>query len=140
MILLNDKEAVGDFVGLLLGTTEPWTNYEAIGIVKNDEIIAGVVIEDYVLNARCSVHCAGIGKKWLTRDFLSVVFNYVFVQLDCKVIVNIVESSNLDSVKFTSHLGFTNVYTVKGGGADGGDVLIFEMQKQDCKWIRENNG
>lgn len=140
MIILDQKQKVGEFVGEMIGTTEPWTHYEAIGIEKDGKIIAGAVIEDYISNARCTVHCAGIGKKWLTREFLNLVFGYVFIQLDCKVIVNIVESSNLDSVKFTKHLGFKNVYTVKGGGADGGDVLIFEMQKTDCKWIRNKNG
>lgn len=132
-IVVGQNERVGAFVANRIGNSK-WVDYQAIGIEKDGEIIAGVVIDGYVPGARCSIHCAGDGKKWLTREFLAIVFSYVFQQIDCKVVVNPVNSSNKDSVRFTSHLGFKEVARIPGGYVDG-DLLIFTLNKEDCRWI-----
>lgn len=132
-IVVGQNERVGDFVASRIGNSK-WVDYQAIGIEKDGEIIAGVVIDGYVPGARCSIHCAGDGKKWLTREFLAIVFSYVFQQIDCKVIVNPVNSSNKDSMRFTSHLGFKEVARIPGGYVDG-DLVIFALNKEDCRWI-----
>ena len=134
-IVTGKKEYVGDWVSKLIGNTNPWHDYEAIGIERNGELIAGAVIDNYIPGARCSVHCAGTGKKWLTREFLFVVFDYVFRQLKCSAVMNIVDGTNVDSLRFTAHLGFSEVYRIKGGGKNGSDGVIFEMQKSSCRWI-----
>lgn len=132
-IITGQNERVGDFVADRIGNSK-WVDYQAIGIEKDGKIIAGVVIDGYVPHARCSIHCAGDGKRWLTREFLSIVFDYVFRQIDCKVIVNTVNSSNKDSMRFTSHLGFKERTRIAGGYVDG-DLVIFTLNKEDCRWI-----
>lgn len=135
MILFGEKERVGEWVGKRIGNLTPWHSYEAIGIESGGDIVGGVVIDNYIPNARCSIHCAGKGKKWLNREFLFVVFDYVFRQLKCNAVVNIVNSNNVASLKFTRHLGFKDVHVILGGGGNGGDGVILEMRKSDCKWI-----
>ena len=139
MILFGQKERVGDWVADRIGNTTPWHDYEAIGIERNGVLVGGVVIDNYIPQARCSVHCAGIGGKWLNRNFLFVVFDYAFRQLQCNAVVNIVDGCNKASLKFTAHLGFSEVHRIKGGGKDGSDGVLFEMQKTDCKWIKPRN-
>lgn len=136
MIITNQRERVGSWVADKIGNKTPWHLYEAIGIEKDGELIGGVVIDNYIHEARCSIHCAGIGRKWLNRKFLFIVFDYVFRQLKCNAVLNAIDGRNLDSIKFTSHLGFKEVHRVKGGSYNGADAVLFEMLKSDCRWIK----
>ena len=111
-----------------------WGPSNSIGLIEDGEIIAGVVFAGYVVNARCSMHCAGIGKRWLNREFLVSCFDYAFNQLNCNVILNTVDSTNLDSIRFTTHIGFEPIVTVKGG-CGASDLIIFKMDRDKCKWI-----
>ena len=136
MILCGQKERVGDWVANLIGNKTPWHCYEAIGIEKDGELIGGAVIDNYICSARCSIHCAGIGKKWLNREFLHVVFDYVFRQLKCNAVLNIIDGNNHASLKFTAHLGFKEIYRIQGGSYNGADAVLFEMKKTECRWIK----
>jgi RimJ/RimL family protein N-acetyltransferase len=132
MIVINQKEWVGEFVADRMGVTSDWDKYEAIGISKNGVLVGGVVIDSY-LGGMCSIHCAGDG-NWLTRDFIKCVFNYAFNQLGCNAILNVVSSGNERSLRFTKHLGFNVVHIVKGGRGDN-DAVLLELQKSNCRWI-----
>lgn len=136
MIICGQKERVGLWVADRIGNLTPWHCFEAIGIEKDGNIVGGVVIDNYITEARCSIHCAGDGKNWLTREFLRVVFDYVFRQLKCNAVLNIIDGNNYASLKFTGHLGFKEIYRVKGGSQNGEDAVLMEMQKTDCRWIK----
>lgn len=133
MIITNRKEWVGEWVSQHLGKSELYS-FQSIGLEKNGELIAGVVIDTYRKDASCSIHCAGIGKRWLNREFLFVVFDYVFRQLNCRVVVNPVDAANADSVQFTSHLGFEESLRIPNGCGES-DLLIFTLRKEQCKWL-----
>lgn len=136
MIICGQKEFVGNWVAERIGNARPWNDYEAVGILSNGKLVGGGVIDNYIPNARCSLHIAGEGKRWLNREFFYMLADYIFRQLNCNVIVNIVDSTNMASMKFTEHAGFKIVHVIKGGGKDGSDGVVFEMQKDDCKWHR----
>ena len=110
-------------------------NAQGIGVVKDNQIVAGVVVDQYSPNARCSIHCAGEGKNWLSKEFLFVVFDYVFRQLNVNVVINTVSSDNQRSIRLTEHIGYELVARVKGGCGDS-DLFIYAMNKADCKWLR----
>lgn len=137
MIITGQKERVGAWVGSMIGNNTEWHDYEAIGIERAGELVAGVVVDSYIKAARCSVHCAGIGRRWLNREFIHVVADYVFRQLECNAVVNMVDSTNTDSIRFSEHLGCKEVYRIKGGGQHGSDGIVFELQKSECKWINK---
>lgn len=134
-LVLGQKERIGEF----LKQHEAWGggtyNYEAIGLEENGELIAGVIYDGYEAGARISSYCAGVGKRWLNRDFLRVIFDYPFNQLGVNVVVNVVSTSNDESMRFTEHLGFKEIARIEGGASDG-DLIIYVLYKKDCKWIR----
>ena len=133
-IVTGQKKRVAE----LLINKNAWidaTKYEAIGLEENGELIAGVIYDTYQPNVRVAMHCAGIGKRWLTKEFLKYAFYYPFVQLNVKVIINTVSSNNKDSIKFTEHCGFKEVARIEGGASDG-DLIIYVLYKENCKWIR----
>lgn len=133
--IIFEKDKIGKF----LVEQEAWgggtDRYQALGIEENGELIAGVVYDSYEENARISSHCAGIGKRWLTKTFLWMMFDYPFNQLNVNVMINTVSSSNKNSMRFTEHLGFKQVARIEGGASDG-DLIIYALYKKDCKWIR----
>lgn len=138
-VIANQKERVGDWVAERIGCSKDWGAFEAIGLEQDGDLIAGVVVDGYTKNARCSIHCAGDGKRWLNREFLSVVFRYVFEQAACRVVVNTVNSENEASMKFTEHLGFEEKLRVEGGSPDGA-LVIFVMRREDCRWLGLKRG
>lgn len=132
-LVIGQKERVGEF----LKKHEAWlgaSQYEAIGLEENGELIAGVVYDSYEENARIASYCAGVGKRWLTREFLWAMFDYPFNQLNVNAIINTVSTDNKESMRFTEHLGFKEVARIEGGASDG-DLIIYVLYKKDCKWI-----
>lgn len=135
-IILDQPERIGKWVAEKVGQNAPWGAFTALGVEdENGDLIAGVVYDGYVKNARISMHCAGVGKKWLTKRFLWMCFDYPFNQLGVNVIINPVDSENIESAKFTEHCGFKEVARVEGGAADS-DLIVYVLYKKDCKWIR----
>lgn len=136
-LVVDQRERIGKWVAERIGCS-PWTgtDYQSIGLEKDGELVGGVVIDGFVRGARCSIHCAGVGRHWLNKEFLRFVFRYVFEQLKCRVIVNPVSSANADSLRFTEHIGFTEACRIEDGYPDG-DLVIFKMPKAKCRWLKE---
>lgn len=134
MIIVGQKDRVMRWVvDRVTGTL--FHDYEAIGIERGGELIGGVIVHDYVPNARCSMTCAGDGGSWLNRHFLPFLFHYVFEQLQCNVVIISIDSKNDKSLRLMKHIGFSECCTVKNGGVDS-DLVILEMQKTSCKYLQ----
>jgi len=135
--ILDDKLRVNDWTWHRVGRESPFyppAKYEALGIEKDGELIAGVVFDSFSTGARCSMHCAGEGKYWLTKDFLRICFDYAFNLAKCKVVINTVSSKNEESIKFTKHIGFEEVCRIKDGDGEY-DLVILVLHHSQCKWI-----
>lgn len=131
----EDQSRIADWVAKQVSQNAPWGPYSALGVEdENGDIIAGVVYDGYVKGARCSMHCSGIGKKWLSRKFLWMCFDFPFNQLGVKVIINPVDSINEASARFTEHCGFTQHASIKNGCGDS-DLLIYTLHRDDCRWL-----
>lgn len=111
---------------------------QCIGLEKNGKLVAGVLYGGHN-GASIYMHVAASGTNWLTRDFLWVCFDYPFVQLECKVIIGLVAEKNLKARKFDEHLGFKLTSRIPEGHPEG-NLLIYTMRKQDCRFLKENRG
>lgn len=106
-----------------------------IGWRKNGRIVAGVVYTDFNgPNVVC--HIAAEGKRWATREYLRVIFDYPFVQLNCARITVCVGEGNKASRNFVEHLGFTREANLTGAHPTG-DLIIYRMRKTECRYLRE---
>ena len=134
-VITNQKERVAAWVAERMVGGAVWGGgYEALGVEQDGNLIGGVVVDEYVKDVRCSMHCAGDGKQWLSRKFLFAVFDYAFRQLGCRLIVSPVNSENTRSVKFISDIGFVEKCRIKDGSPEG-DLIIFVMRREDCRWL-----
>jgi hypothetical protein len=134
-ILIGRDNIVGPWVCRLAGGT--WTpgRGSTIGLLDEDDLLlAGVLYEDFN-GANLLMHCAAVsGGQWLNREFLHCCFRYPFQQLGCKRVSGIVPSSNTAARRFDEHLGFKLEATLKDAHPEG-DLLVYVMHKQDCRWL-----
>lgn len=133
-IVLDQPMVVGEWLAKQLNMETPFHNFYAIGVESDGELIAGVAFDGFAKEARCQMHCAGIGKRWCSRKLLELCFTYAFVIGKVKVVVNTVSSNNHDSLKFTKHVGFEELATIKDGDGDA-DLVILTLHRDKCKWI-----
>lgn len=109
---------------------------QAIGLERGGKLVAGVIYEG------CSGHniwghvAAEPGGAWLNRAFLTACFAYPFLQLGVRRISGYVEASNAQARRFDEHLGFQQEASLRGAATDGGDVLIYVMWREQCRFIR----
>lgn len=132
--LILDSQPVFDFVTGFFPLTRS-EGQQGIGLVKDGEIIAGVLYDDYN-GSNIWMHVAAKeGRTWLNRTFLRACFAYPFLQLNCKRVSGWVEVCNADARRFDEHLGFQPEAILSSAGRDGGDVIIYRMFKDECRFI-----
>lgn len=103
-----------------------------IGLERGDRLDVGVIYEGY---NGCNIwmHTRVTGR--ISKDMLRYSFMYPFVQLGCKRVSGYVEASNAAARRFDEGLGFRVEATLEGAAKDGGDVLIYVMKREWCKYV-----
>lgn len=108
-----------------------------IGKILNGEIIAGVAYEDFTgTNVVC--HIAG-EKNWATPYYLAIIFDYPFRIMGVKRITVPVASNNAKSIKLVEKMGF-KLEAKLTEAIPAGDLLIYRMFKNECKYLGRNYG
>ena len=105
-----------------------------IGLEEDGELIAGVVYNEW---NKCNVnmHVASIGnRRWMTREYLWMCFDYPFNQLKVKRITAFIEDENHDAIRFDEHLGFKYETRMKDAYVNG-DILIYVLRRDDCRFL-----
>tara|TARA_R110000803_G_scaffold44377_3_gene93967 strand:- start:627 stop:1043 length:417 start_codon:yes stop_codon:yes gene_type:complete len=137
MIISHPKEDIAKLVSEAVGIDQhmPFENYSALGLVKNNQLIAGVIYNHFT-ETSIMAHIAGKpGKRWLNRDFLFAMFDYPFNQLGVNRITGLVAKKNKEARRFDEHLGFKYEGNMRHALADD-DMLIYGMLKRECKWLK----
>lgn len=105
-----------------------------IGVERDGEIAGGVVFHDFN-GANIFIHVASNGsRKWLTREFLHVIFSYAFDQCKVARITGVVPESNTAAFGFDTAVGFIEEARMVGAHPKG-DMVILKMTRDSCRWI-----
>jgi len=134
MIVAQPKEAIAEFVKKTIGETQPYENYSAIGLVKNDLLVAGAIYNHYNGSDININFAAEPGARWMTREFLYACFDYPFNQLTCRRASVLVPKKNKTARKFTVHLGFEYEGNMRKA-LPNDDMIIYGLLKENCKWL-----
>ena len=131
--VVADADAAYDYISkqYSIGRTD-----QLKGLVqkRGGEIIAAVVYDE-CNGPNIFAHIASDGSRhWLNRHFLHEMFKYPFVTQGCSRITVWVNASNTPSRRFVTNLGFTAEAVLQRAGSDGGDVLIYRMFRQECRY------
>jgi len=74
----------------------------------------------------------------VTRGIVRETFEFPFLVCGVGSILALVESTNKAALRFDEKLGFVRKLTIPGGGVEA-DLVILEMTRHDCRWIRKEN-
>ena len=84
------------------------------------------------------MHVACVGEyKYTPKLFLHAAFNYPFNKCGVGIVFGVVNSLNDNVLKYDIKLGFKEKMRWEKMHDDGGDLILLEMHKKNCKWIRQ---
>jgi hypothetical protein len=133
---IENGARIGQWVADKLGTVYSPNSSAAIGLVKDGNVVAGVIYENW--NRRSVVtHIAIEGR--LTRSFLYAIFHHPFVTCGVNNIISAVNDTNTKSVLMVENMGFIAEGRLKDCSPDG-DIILYTMQKSDCRFLGKRYG
>ena len=135
-LICFDKSIIGPYVANLVNGVFTPENSTVIGLIKNNEIEAGVWYENYT-KVSITAHIAITGK--MTPKFLSTIFHYPYIQLGVDKIIAPVCSDNKKSIQMLHKFGFEEKARLLDV-VPTGDLLFFVMTKDNCKYLKERYG
>jgi RimJ/RimL family protein N-acetyltransferase len=134
--LIVSNESVGHWVAEKLGSGYFASRSNAIGLMKDNKLIAGVIYENW---NRRSIMCHIAVEGRLTRLYVGAIFNYAFNVCNVEKIIVPVESHNLKSIKLIENMGFTEEGRIKDSQPNG-DIILYTMAKGDCRFLGDRYG
>jgi len=102
----------------------------------NGEILGVAVLNTWV-GSSVQVHLAIATPMCFRRHiFIKEVFNYIYNTAGRLAAIAMVGSNNKKAMKLNKHIGFTEVGRIRDGVRSGEDIMILEMHRDDCAWIK----
>jgi RimJ/RimL family protein N-acetyltransferase len=134
-LVLDQQERVGAWVAKQVGQGASWGDFYAIGVAAGEDIIAGVVINNYNgANATCHIAIAQQTKAII--PLFQAVCDYAFRHCKLKRLTGMVPTNEPDIIAFDKHLGFEEEFVMKDG-APGADMQVLVMRPETCRWLRK---
>jgi hypothetical protein len=75
-----------------------------IGLMRHGELVAGAMYDQF---NGCSIVASIAIEGPITRQWLWYIYAYPFLQLQANVIIGLISSANLKSIKLAEKMGFT---------------------------------
>lgn len=127
--LSKDKNLIGRWVSEQAGSAWHPGGKEVLGLVRDDEVLAGIIFENYT-GASIMLHIAVGNPHVPIKKLLVAAVRYVFWQLNCYKAVATVPSTNQRSINFVTKFGF-KLEAIIEGAVVGGDMLIFTLVRDE---------
>jgi len=114
---------------------QPTADMQCIGWVTENRLRLCVGFNAF-LGKTCQIHVAmEPGYEFTPKEMLEAVFSHAFVTLKRHLLLGIVNSNNRRAMRYDRHLGFKEVTRLKGMHDDAGDVVVFSMTQEDCRYL-----
>lgn len=137
--MTSDVHSVLEFFNSITFLPES-AGMKAIGLDRDGQLVAGVVYEGFN-GANIWMHLAAEpGSRWMTRDYLRYCFQYPFNEMGVQRISGYVSASNAQAIRLNEHLGYQREAVLKGAAPDGGDVILYVMRRDDCRFLGGSHG
>jgi hypothetical protein len=118
---------------------QPCGDLQALFWVDEQDKIEWVIGYTAFIGKTCQMHMVNLKGGYTPKQLLKASFDYPFNQLGIEKAFGIVNSNNVKAIQYDQKLGFKEAVRFAGMHDDGGDLVVFEMDKSDCRWIREQN-
>lgn len=111
-------------------------NARAIQAVDAAGRIRGVVAYDGWTENAVQAHMA-VDAPVVWRSLLPAVFAYPFLEAGRGLLLGVIPAGNARSCAMARRLGFREAYRVKDGWAKGEDLVVHELRRAECRWLKE---
>jgi RimJ/RimL family protein N-acetyltransferase len=139
-ILLRHDRDIAGFVQAKVGCA-PFSDFAALGVVRRDRLIGGVVYHHYRQGDRSvEVTAAFEHPHWTLPGTLRALFDYPFNQLGVVRITAIASRRNKRARRLLAGLGFRLEGVVRKALDGRDDAFIFGMLRDECRWLRIHHG
>jgi RimJ/RimL family protein N-acetyltransferase len=108
---------------------------KATGIVKDGELIAGIIYNNYQPKISIEMSIFSLDKRWCSRHNLKYLFKYPFIDLRVKRVTTLCSATEGDIIMFNERLGFKKEGLHREAWHSGGDAISWGMLKNECKWL-----
>lgn len=134
--LFDESERVGKWVADQINDDCHWGNFYAMGVEKDGELVAGVVINEYNgSNAVCHIAISKPGKYII--GLFRYVADYAFNHCKLNRLTGMVPSNKPDVIAFDKHLGFEEEFVMKKAARGGHDLHILVIWPETCRWLKD---
>jgi len=116
---------------------QPCGDLQALFWVDEENKIEWVIGYTAFIGKTCQMHMVNLKGGYTPKGLLFGAFDYPFNYLGVEKAIGILNSFNTRAVEYDKKLGFTEVVRLEGMHDDGGDLIVMEMNKADCRWIKE---
>lgn len=72
----------------------------------------------------------------LRPDFIREIFHYPFVQANRRLLVSVTPAHAESSLALSRALGFKETYRIRDGWAESIDMVVKEMRREECRYLR----
>ena len=132
-LIYNQKERFAEWVALQVNHFGSWGEYYALGVEKDGEIIAGVVI-DNINGSNATCHIAIEKKNRMIIPMFMAVSDYAFNVCGLNRLTGMVPVDEPAIIEFDKHLGFEEEFVMKDA-APGGDMQVLVLWPDKCRWL-----
>lgn len=133
----NEAKAIAQRYLFEHAGVQPCADFQALFWTDADNNIEWVIGYTAFIGKTCQMHMVNLKGGYTPKGLLFGAFDYPFNFLGLEKAFGIVNSLNTKAMEYDKKLGFKEAIRFPGMHCDGGDLVVFEMNKADCRWIKE---
>jgi len=116
---------------------QPCGDLQALFWVGEENKIEWVIGYTAFIGKTCQMHMVNLKGGYTPKGLLFGAFDYPFNHCKLEKVFGLVDSNNVRAMEYDRKLGFKEAIRFAGMHDSGGDLVVFEMDKADCRWIKE---
>lgn len=139
LVVANTPELRNIAINILLNEigVQPCGDLQALFWANEDKQIEWVIGYTAFIGKTCQMHMVNLKGGYTPKELLKAAFDYPFNQCKIEKVFGIVNSKNTKAMEYDQKLGFKELMRFNEMHDDNGDIVIFGMNKADCRWIKE---
>lgn len=139
LVVANTPELRNIAIQILLNEigVQPCGDLQALFWANKEQQIEWVIGYTAFIGKTCQMHMVNLKGGYTPKELLKAAFDYPFNQCGIEKTFGIVNSNNTKAMEYDQKLGFTEAKRFEKMHDDNGDIVVFEMNKADCRWIKE---
>jgi hypothetical protein len=116
---------------------QPCADLQALFWTDEASNIEWVIGYTAFIGKTCQMHMVNLKGGYTPKKLLFGAFDYPFNHCGLEKVFGIVNSKNVKAMEYDQKLGFTEALRFEGMHDDEGDLVVLQMGKADCRWIKE---